>query len=130
MLATSIIRKLLLFSFLIVLIGCLQLDNAFSHVEREGGKTYIIDRNGYRWDVTQAESLGFKPEHFQYGIGKNAFTPLDDSLLGDDTNVVPDDLRIIGIADSSHAQAYSVSKLTAHEIANSVLGANPVAVGY
>lgn len=123
-------KKLLLLIVLIGLIGCLQLDNAFSLVEREDGKAYIVDRNGYRWDVTQAESLGFKPENFQYGIGKNAFTPLDDSLLGDDTTLVPDNLRIIGIANGSHAQAYSVPKLTRHEIANSALGSKPVAVGY
>ncbi len=124
------IKKVLLLIVLIGFIGCLQLDNAFSLVEREGGKAYIVDRNGHRWDVTQAESLGFKPENFQYGIGKNAFTPLDDSLLGDDTRLVPDNLRIIGIAEGAHAQAYSVSKLTPHEIANSALGSKPIVVGY
>lgn len=32
---------------------------------RENGKTYIVDQRGERWDVTQAESLGFDPEGFQ-----------------------------------------------------------------
>jgi hypothetical protein len=124
------IKKLLLLIVFAGLISCLQLDNAFSFVEREGGKTYIVDRKEHRWDVTQAESLGFKPENFQYGIGKNAFTPLDDSFLGDDTEQVPGNLRIIGIAEGSHAQAYSVPKLVGHEIANTTLGSKPVTVGY
>ena len=48
-------------------------------VLRKGEKTFIEDQTGERWDVTQAKSIGFKPEGFQYGIGKTAFTPLDDS---------------------------------------------------
>ena len=54
---------------------------AHSFVLREKGETYIVDRTGERWNVTQAKSLGFRPERFQYGIGRNAFIPLDDSLL-------------------------------------------------
>jgi hypothetical protein len=123
-------KRLFLIILYIGLFGCINLDNAFSFVERKDGKTYIIDRTGYQWDVTQAESLGFKPDHFQYGIGKNAFTTLDDSLLSNDTKKVSENLRIIGIAEDPHAQAYSVSKLVRHEIANSTLGSKPVAVGY
>ncbi|NIO16686.1 MAG: hypothetical protein GTN70_06770, partial [Deltaproteobacteria bacterium] len=47
-----------------------------SSVIREGEKSYIVDMTGEKWDVTQAVTLGFEPEGFQYGIGKNAFTPL------------------------------------------------------
>jgi hypothetical protein len=101
-----------------------------SYVTREGGKTYIVDQRGEKWDVTQAESIGFKPEGFQYGIGRNAFTPLDDSRLTNDTDAVPQDLRVIGVEQGSEAKAYSVPKLKWHEIANSTLGSEPIAVGY
>lgn len=103
---------------------------ASSFVEREGGKTYIVDQMGEKWDVTLAESIGFKPERFQYGIGRNAFTPLDDSHLSDDISSVPKNLRVIGVAEGSEAQAYSVPRLKWHEIANSNLGSEPIAVGY
>ena len=98
-------------------------------VVREQGKVYIVDQTGARWDVTQAETIGFKPEKFQYGMGRNYFTPLDDSNLSDK----PDEnskLRVIGIAEGSEAKAYSVPKLSRHEIANSRIGSKPVAVGY
>ncbi len=100
-----------------------------SFVVREEGKVYIVDQTGARWDVTQAESIGFKPERFQYGMGRNFFTPLDDSKLSDK----PDEkskLRVIGITEGTDAKAYSVPKLSRHEIANSKIGEKPVAVGY
>lgn len=101
-----------------------------SYVTREGGKTYIVDQRGEKWDVTQAESIGFKPKGFQFGIGRDAFTPLDDSSLTDNTDSVPKDLRVIGVEEGSEAQAYSVPRLKWHEIANSKLGSEPIAVGY
>jgi len=36
----------------------------FSFVDQKGDKTYIVDRTGERWDITQAKSIGFKPEGF------------------------------------------------------------------
>jgi hypothetical protein len=101
-----------------------------SYVTKEGGKTYIVDQRGEKWDVTQAESIGFKPEGFQFGIGRNAFTPLDDSSVTDDTGSVPKDLRVIGVKEGSEAKAYSVPRLKWHEVANSNLGSEPIAVGY
>jgi hypothetical protein len=103
---------------------------ASSYVTKEGGKTYIVDQRGEKWDVTQAESIGFKPEGFQFGIGRNAFTPLDDSSVTEDTGSVPKDLRVIGVKEGSEAKAYSVPRLKWHEIANSNLGSEPIAVGY
>jgi hypothetical protein len=99
-------------------------------VMEEEGRTYIVDRTGERWDVSQAVSLGFKPEKFQYGLGRDAFTTLDDSLLGPDTAGVPSDLRVIGISEDPEAKAYSVRKLSRHEVANSMLAQEPVAVAY
>ncbi len=99
-------------------------------VEREKGKVYIVDQTGERWDVTQAESIGYKPEKFQYGMGRNFFTALDDSLLRDKAGNGNSRLRVIGIAEGSEAKAYSVPKLSRHEVANSKIGGKPVAVGY
>jgi hypothetical protein len=105
-------------------------DNSFSFVERADKKIYIVDRTGEKWDVTQAESIGFKPERFQYGLGRTAFTPLDDSSMRDNAISSSPSMRIIGIADGSRSQAYSVSSLSRHEIANSRIGKDPIAVGY
>ena len=103
---------------------------AFSIAMREADGVFVMDRTGERWDVTQAESLGFKTEEFLHGIGRNAFTPLDDSHLGDRGPDLSPHLRIIGIADGSQAQAYSIARLSRHEIANTTIGSKPIAVGY
>ncbi|NIO03667.1 MAG: DUF3179 domain-containing protein [Proteobacteria bacterium] len=121
--------------YLFVLIFALVLEPTdtpafFSRVMREDGKTYILDATGERWDVTQAESIGFKPEGFQYGLGKNAFTPLDDSYLTDDTDRVSQRLRVLGVVENAEAQAYSIPRLRGHEIANSRIGSKAIAVGY
>jgi hypothetical protein len=108
-----------LFIFLISIVGCVEADkNAFSNVRQEDDKTYIYDRTGDKWDITQAVTLGFKPEKFQYGIGKNAFTPLDDSRLTDSSPDLPGDLRVIGMAGGGDSKVYSVRGLSRHEISN------------
>ena len=99
-------------------------------VVREGGKTYIVDRSGEQWDVTQAESLGFDPEGFQYGIGRNTFTPLDDSRVRKEPKGIPGHLRVIGVAEGKEKRAYSVPRLNWHEIANSTLGGKEIAAAY
>jgi len=120
-----------LFVSLILIAGCVEVDEAaYSNVRHEDGNTYIIDRTGHKWDVTQAVTLGFKPEKFQYGIGKDTFTPLDDSLLTDSSPDVPKNMRVIGIEEGKDSKAYSVGRLSRHEISNSTLGEKPVAVGY
>ncbi len=123
--------KALLYFIISLGVTCLMGSNiAFSFVIQEGDKTYIKDRNGELWDITQAKSIGFEPERFQFGIGRNAFTPLDDSHLSDDTSLVSQDLRIIGVSDGPQAQAYSVPKLRHHETANSKIGSKKIVVGY
>jgi hypothetical protein len=99
-------------------------------VFREGGKAIIVDRRGERWDVTQAESLGFHPEGFQYGIGRDAFTPLDDSGVRKEGRDLPGNLRVIGVAEGTERRAYSVPRLSRHEVANSALGGMEIAVAY
>lgn len=100
-----------------------------ARVIHKDDRVYIQDQTGVQWDVTQAESLGFKPEKFQYGIGKYAFETLDDSRLRD-ASPSERNTRVIGIAEGDQAQAYSVPKLRYHEIANTHLGDEPLAVGY
>jgi len=99
-------------------------------VIKENGKTWIVDQRGERWDVTQAESLGFDPRGFQYGIGRNAFTPLDDSRIREEGGNTPEHTRVIGVREGSSPRAYSVPALRSHEVANSNLGGKPIAVGY
>jgi hypothetical protein len=86
----------------------------FSGVIEEGNRTYIVDHTGERWDVTQAKSIGFEPEKFQFGIGRYAFTPLDDSYWSKNTDSVPESHRVIGISEGEEAQAYSVPTLSRH----------------
>ena len=106
------------------------LAGAFSKVIHDGDSTYIVDRQGERWDVTQARSIGFMPERFQHGIGRNAFTPLDDSSLKDHSPKVSKSLRVIGISDGKEARAYSVPRLYRHEVANSSIGDKQIAAAY
>lgn len=101
-----------------------------SFVLRQGDKVYIVDKFKEKWDVTQAESIGFKPRKFQHGIGKNAFVTLDDSLLSDNASGLKPSTRVIGISEGKEAKAYSIRRLFRHEISNSNLMGKPVAVGY
>jgi hypothetical protein len=117
----------------IVMLGiifAIVLSEAFSKVIGEKGKTYIVDWHGERWDISQAVTIGFKPHRFQHGIGRNAFTPLDDSDFSGDNAGVRRNERIIGIAEGDRANAYAISKLWRHEIANSFIGEKPITAAY
>lgn len=100
----------------------------FVTVEKK--KVYITDQTGKRWDVTQAASLGFRPGKFQYGIGMNAFTTLDDSHLSDAQDQLSGNHRVIGVNADNEAQAYSVNRLRYHEIANTHIAGSAIAAGY
>ena len=124
-------RKIIILKTIFLgLILAITLSQAFSRVIEEKGNTYIVDRHGERWDVTQAVSIGFEAHRFQHGIGRDAFTPLDDSQFSRDNAGVRRDERIIGIAEGQHANAYAVSKLWRHEVANSFVGDRPIAAAY
>lgn len=99
-------------------------------VHEEQGKTFIIDQTGERWEVTQATGLGFRPEGFQFGIGRNAIRPLAHDHLRADGRTLPGETRIIGIETETEAHAYSIQRLTRHEIANTQLGDTPIAAAY
>lgn len=124
------IRKSVYVLFLIVgLLTFLQPSTGADIIEKNG-RTYIVDRHKEEWDITDAMSIGYKPENFQYGIGRHAFTTLDDSLLSDDhANVSPNE-RIIAIEESSGGKAFTVNKLRRHEISNSWQDDDPVTVAY
>ena len=124
-------RKIIILKIILLgLILVIALSQAFSRVIEEKGKNYIVDRHGERWDVTQAVSIGFEPHRFQHGIGRNAFTPLDDSKFSKDNAGVRRNERVIGITEGEHANAYSISKLWRHEVANSFIGDRPIAAAY
>ena len=125
-------RKISLLIIFITTLVLTQISSGFtfSKAIQENGKNYIVDLHGERWDVTQAESVGFDPERFRHGIGRNAFTPLDDSQLKDESPHVSSNTRVIGISDGKEARAYSVPRLYRHEVANSSIGDQPIAAAY
>ena len=102
----------------------------FSQVITQGGKTYIKDRKGEKWDITQAISIGFSPAYFQYGLGRNAFYILDDRHLTDDPKRVSKSLRVLGVQEGNESKAFSIKKLKGHEIANSYIGNTPITAAY
>jgi hypothetical protein len=103
---------------------------AAADVIEDNGRTYLVDQTGERWDITQARTIGFEPRHFQFGIGRNAFRPLDESDWPPGVEDSPAHLRVIGVTDGDEAQAYSLSKLSRHETANTRLESKPIVVGY
>jgi hypothetical protein len=103
---------------------------SFAQVIQKDGKTFIEDRTGEKWDITQAVSLGFKPNNFEFGLGRNAFSPLDDSLLQDATESISRRLRILGVPGENETKAFAVNKLRGHEIANSRIDNKPIAAAY
>ena len=125
-------HKIWLLTIFIVIIATAPILSGFtfSKAIEENGKSYIVDLHGERWDVTQAKSIGFDPERFRHGIGRNAFTPLDDSHLKDKSPNVSSNTRVIGISDGKEARAYSVPRLYRHEIANSSIGDQAIAAAY
>lgn len=92
--------------------------------------TSIVDQTGEVWDLSQAVTLGFKPQKFQYGIGRYAFQTLSDVDLAAPGAKSAAHQRVIGIADGQKAHAYSVRKLARHEVANTHLENKPIAAAY
>lgn len=122
--------SIVILPLLLILLYLATHETGSSVVLKDSERIYIVDRTGERWDVTQAVSLGFDPDGFEFGLGKDAFTPLDDSLLTKDTSDVSNSMRVIGLTDGSSAQAYTIGRLWGHEVSNSNIGSDPVAVSY
>ena len=104
--------------------------NAAAAVVKQGQKTFLVDRTGEWWDISQAVSIGFDPNRFEFGIGRNAFKPLDEGDWQSNSDNSPSNLRIIGVARDRDAHAYSVNRLRYHETANTFLGETAVVAGY
>jgi len=122
------IQRVIILAFTLVLwfVG----SGSAAWVVTEGGRVYIEDRTGERWDVTQARELGFIPQRFQYGIGKNAFVPLRDKDFTNDHPSTSSSIRIIGVSIKGEAHAYAVDLLSRHEIANTTIAGRAIAAGY
>ena len=103
---------------------------ALATVVQDGQQTFLVDRTGERWDITQAVSIGFDPDNFEFGIGRYAFNPLDDSHWQEASADNRSTMRVIGVADEDDAHAYSVRKLSYHETANTFLGDKAIVAGY
>jgi hypothetical protein len=110
--------------------GLLLAQTVGAAVIETNGRTFLVDQNGERWDITQAKSIGFDPRHFEFGIGRNAFRPLGESDWLPDAWKDAFDFRVIGTADGSDAHAYSVAKLSRHETANTVLSSKAILAAY
>ena len=124
-------RKIIILQIIVSgLILAIALSQAYSRVIEKNGKTFIVDLHGERWDISQAVTIGFKAHRFQHGIGRNAFRPLDDSDISTDNTGVRRNERVIGISEGEHANAYSISKLWRHEVANSFVGEKPITAAY
>jgi hypothetical protein len=106
------------------------LNNGHCLVIKEKDRTFLVDMTGEKWDISQAVSIGFDPVKFQFGLGKDAIKPLDDSNFGKSTQKVPPDLRILGVNKNNISKAYSIPKLSRHEVANSSIEAVPIAAAY
>lgn len=122
-LSRAIFGGLLLLTILLPLQG-------HAGVEKRGESTFLVDQKGERWDITQAVSIGFDPYHFEFGIGRNAFRPLDDNHWYPDTRHQYRGMRVIGIAGENESHAYAVGTLRQHETANTFLGGDAIVAGY
>jgi homospermidine synthase len=111
-----------LFTFLLPVKG--------AEIIEKDDKTYIVDRHNEEWDISDAVTIGFKPGNFQYGIGRHAITPLDDSSLSVDHADVSPNERIIAIEEANDGKAFTVRKLQKHEVSNSWQNDAPVTVAY
>lgn len=120
--------KIALWSALIVCLWILCLPGGNTAIGKD--KVTIRDRQGETWNITQAASLGFQPEHFNYGLGRGAIPPLGGSRVVEKPSDVSKGLEVIGVSRSGRALAVSVSTLTRHEVANVELGGKPIAVAY
>jgi hypothetical protein len=104
--------------------------HAEAAVFKEDNKIFLMDRTGERWDITQAVSMGFNPDRFEFGIGRDAFYPLDETHWKAGSKQGDSKMRIIGIAGDGHAHAYSVNTLRHHETANTFLDSDAIVAAY
>ena len=107
----------------------LTLAEAATVIEQDG-RVYIVDRAGELWDVTEAQERGFKPQGFEYGLGKSVIVPLGEDDLGDEHFSAASKKWVLGIALEEEAHAYSINRLSYHEVANTKIGDSAIAASY
>jgi hypothetical protein len=103
---------------------------AMAKVLKKGDRIYIVDQTGEHWDISQAVASGYEPDHFEFGIGRDAFQPLGERDWLSKTGDIPNNLRVIGVAGHDEAHAYAVEKLHYHETANTFLGPRAILAAY
>jgi len=123
-------KKALVLLGILIFCSTFSLNNGYCLVIKEKGRTFLVDQTGARWDISQAVSIGFDPVKFQFGLGKDAIKPLDDTTLEKSTQEVSPDLRILGISKNNFSKAYSIPKLSRNEIVNSSVESVPIAAAY
>ncbi len=80
--------------------------------------------------LQRPQNIGFKAHRFQYGIGKNAFTPLQDEDFTEDRVSLFCNTRIIGFTVENRAHAYTVDRLKHHETANTTIAGKAIVAGF
>ncbi len=105
------------------------------NVEEGDGRFTIIDRTGKRWDVSHAfQNYQMNPDEFQFGVGPNAIRPiLNPRHLEPGQSGYPADhstFLILGTTLENETRAYSIDKLSFHEVADEKFGDVHVAVAY
>ncbi len=101
----------------------------------QGNRKTIVDRTGKEWDVSHAFlKYQMKPDKFQFGLGPNAIRPiLNPRHLQPGQSGYPADARnflILGTSLEGETRAYSIDKLSFHEVADEKFGNVHVAVAY
>ena len=105
------------------------------NVEEGDGRFIIVDRTGKRWDVSHAfQKYQMNPNEFQFGVGPNAIRPiLSPRHFEPGQSGYPADhstFLILGTTLEDETRAYSIDKLSFHEIADEKFGDVHVAVAY
>ena len=95
----------------------------------------IFDETGKPWDVTHArDNYNMQPGRFQFGLGPEAIEPINHAKFsseGDaDYPLSTDSFLVLGVNLADDPRAYSISTMSAREIANEKFGDAHVSVAY
>ena len=101
-----------------------------SKVQYEGDSVFLTDRTGEKWNITDAvEKYEMIPENFHYGLGRNAFVPINNpEPLSSPPN--GGDPFVFGASFNGIDRAYSRQSLLQHETVNDLFQGKPVLVVY
>jgi len=134
----AILPSFLILSFLALFLACSTSPTTSansSKVFENDGKTLIVDRRGTAWDITHAVAkYGMNPDYFNFGIGKNAISSIDDpKIVHQGEQGYPtsgSDFSVFGVSLEKEDRAYSEAFLSRHEIVNETFGEAHVSVAY